>query len=288
MVVARPAPALVGILNLPDDSFAGDGLGANVDAALSRAEAMLREGAAWLDVGAESSRPGATAVDEVTERNRVAAICAALVARFDAQVAVDTRRATTAEAALAAGARMVNDTSGWPTSAMAAVVRQAGAAWVLMHAPHDLGDMAPSQASPTMPAGAAAGVARIADDLRRMREEALAAGVAASQLIADPGIGFGKDVAQNLALLLPQPALLGLGMPLYLGPSRKSVLGAVTGRRVEDRLPATAVAVAAAVSAGVAYLRVHDVAAAADAVAMAMALMEVASEGELRAGAGDG
>ncbi len=288
MVVAPSAPALVGILNLTDDSFAGDGLGADVDAALRRAEEMLLQGAAWLDVGAESSRPGAKAVDEATERRRVEAVCAALVGRFSAQVAVDTRRASTAEAALAAGARMVNDTSGWPTPAMAAVVRKAGAAWVLMHAPHELGAMGPSQAATTMPRGAVAGVAKIADDLRRMREDALSAGVAPWQLIADPGIGFGKDVPQNLALLLPQPALRSLGMPLYLGPSRKSVLGAVTGRSVEDRLPATAVAVAAAVGAGAAYLRVHDVAAAADAVAMAIALMAVMAEGELRPAAGDG
>ncbi len=265
-------PWLVGILNVTTDSFAGDGVGGHLDAALRRAEAMLDAGAEILDVGAESSRPGATEVPEGLEAERIARTVEALRGRFDAPIAVDTRRPTTARVALDAGARMVNDTSGAPSAEMAAHVRDADALWVLMHVPHRIGAMGWSAAAAEMPTDRDAGVARVVTELAAMAQQAEALGVAGHRLVLDPGIGFGKSAAQNLVFLRPVEALARLGRPLYVGPSRKSVLGVVTGRPVGERLMATAAAVTAAVLAGARYVRVHDVAEMRDVVDVAWAI----------------
>lgn len=252
-------PLLVGILNLTPDSFSDGGELAVLDAALRRAEAFVQDGADLLDLGGESTRPGAPPVTTDEESARVLPVLEAIVARLDIPLSVDTRRAEIAAQAVRLGAAMVNDVSGFGDPRMGEIVAQSGVAWVLMHMPHAVGAMAPSQKVAALPEDPDAAVAQIAADLADVVARAEAAGVARSQLAIDPGIGFGKSVAQNLALLRRQPALLDLGLPLYLGPSRKSFLGAVTGAGVTDRLGATAAAVMAAVQAGAAFVRVHDV-----------------------------
>jgi dihydropteroate synthase len=171
---------------------------------------------------------------------------------------------------------MINDVSGFSDPAMGKVVADSGAAWVLMHMPHAVGAMQWSQQNAGWPGDVDEAVERIALELQHCIDRALAAGVARSQLAIDPGIGFGKSVAQNLALLRPQPALAKLGLPLYLGPSRKSFLKAVarpgTAEAPRDRDFATAAAVAAAVWSGAAFIRVHDVAAMRQVIDTALAL----------------
>ncbi len=265
-------PRLVAILNLTFDSFSGDGLGASVEDAVAKGCAMVDAGADVLDIGAESTRPGAIAVDAAVEQARVMPVIAALSQVVACLIAIDTRRPATAEMALCAGATMVNDTSGTASPEMAAVVMRHGALWVLMHAPQAIGQMAWSQAGPTMETDTVAGVARVVADLRAMVDAAVAAGVDGANLVVDPGLGFGKTVGQNLAFLRPVDALVSLGVPVYLGPSRKSFLGHVSGRDVEARLAATAAAVTAAVLAGARYIRVHDVAAMRDVIDVAWAI----------------
>lgn len=274
---ADGAPALVAILNITADSFSGDGLAAgdgSLDAAALRdaITAAIAAGADLLDVGAESTRPGAAPVPEPVERLRVARAVQIAAEVTDLPIAVDTRRATTAAAALAAGAVMVNDTSGAHDVEMAELVAQTGAGWVLMHAPHSIGTQGWSRTSDGFPKDVELGLQRTAEDLRLRIAAAERAGVARAQLAVDPGIGFGKSVAQNLAFLRPHPALASLGVPVYLGPSRKSALGAITGTPPEDRLGATAAATAAAVFAGARFVRVHDVEAMRQAIDVAWAI----------------
>ena len=252
-------PLLVGIVNLTPDSFSDGGQFQTIDEVLRRAEQLVHDGADILDLGGESTRPGAEPVSLQEEANRVLPVIAALASRIGVPLSVDTRRAAIADLTLRAGADMINDVSGFGDPDMGGVVAASGAAWVLMHMPHAVGQMQWSQKTANFPADPAAGVQQIADDLALAVTRAVSAGVQRDQLAIDPGLGFGKSFQQNLALLHRSPALERLGLPLYLGPSRKSFLGAITGTPVDDRLGATAAAVTAAVLAGAAFVRVHDV-----------------------------
>ncbi len=252
-------PLLVGILNLTPDSFSDGGQLPTLDDLLRRAEQLVRDGADILDLGGESTRPNATPVSAEQEAGRVLPAIAALAQRVDVPLSVDTRRAGVARAALELGAAMVNDVSGFGDPQMGEIVARSGAAWVLMHMPHAVGQMAPSQKIASLPDEPQAALRQIADDLAVTVARAVAAGVDRQQLAIDPGLGFGKSVQQNLVLLRRSDALAALDLPLYLGPSRKSFLGVVTGASVADRLGATAAAVAAAVFAGASFVRVHDV-----------------------------
>lgn len=271
-------PQLVGILNLTPDSFSDGGELPDLAAVIGRAEQLVAAGADLLDVGGESTRPGAQAVPVDEELARVIPAIAQLTRRFAVPVSIDTRKCAVARAALSAGAAMVNDTSGAVQPEMAALVAQSGAGWVLMHAPHPMGQMGWSTAVAALPADPASAVAQIAADLQAAVQFALSAGVDRRQLAIDPGIGFGKSVAHNLALLRPQPALGTIGLPLYLGPSRKSflhkVLRANKPADPRDLGWATAAAVTAAVLAGAALVRVHDVAAMRHVVDVATALRD--------------
>jgi dihydropteroate synthase len=252
-------PLLVGIVNLTPDSFSDGGQIQTQDDLLRRAEQLVRDGADLLDLGGESTRPNAPPVTAEEEAERVLPAIAAIAQRLDVAISVDTRRAAIAHEALQRGAAMVNDVSGFGDPEMGEVVARAGAAWVLMHMPHAVGAMAWSQKVAALPEDPDAAVGQIAADLAAAVARAERAGVARTQLAIDPGIGFGKSLRQNLALLRRCDGLLQLGLPLYLGPSRKSFLGAITGAPVDDRLGATAAAVTAAVLAGAAFVRVHDV-----------------------------
>lgn len=269
-------PLLVGILNLTPDSFSDGGELLEPGKALQRARMLVEQGADLLDLGGESTRPGASEVSEQEELERVVPAVRAITAALAIPVAVDTRRARVAAAALQAGATMINDVSGFSDPDLGQVVARADAAWVLMHMPHQIGAMGWSQAAADWPVDLDEAIVRIATELQETVARALAAGVARSQLAVDPGIGFGKTVEQNLALLRPQAALAKLGLPLYLGPSRKSFLRAVarpgTADAPLDREFGTAAAVAAAVWAGAAFVRVHRVAAMRQVMDTALAI----------------
>lgn len=271
-------PLLVGILNLTPDSFSDGGQLLTLDDLVRRAERLVSDGADILDLGGESTRPHAPFVSPEVEADRVLPAIAALAQRLAVPLSVDTRRAAIASAALDFGAAMVNDVSGFGDARMGDVVASTGAAWVLMHMPHAVGQMAPSQKVAALPEDPRAAVAQIAHDLAVVVDRALAAGVAREQLAIDPGIGFGKSIEQNLALLRPSTALAKLGLPLYFGPSRKSFLGAISGATVDDRLGATAAAVAAAVFAGAAFVRVHDVRVMRQVLDVAVSIRDSAGE----------
>ena len=271
-------PWLVGILNLTPDSFSDGGQLRHIDDVLFTTQRMIAEGADLLDLGGESTRPGAAEVTEIEEIERVVPAIAALHARLEVPLSVDTRRAAVAREALAAGAVMVNDVSGFSDLDMGPVVAASGAAWVLMHMPHAVGAMAPSQRTAGMSDDLHTGLQQIAAGLADAVARAQAAGVARSQLAVDPGVGFGKTLQQNLCLLRGVAPIAMLDLPVYLGPSRKSFIAAVAQAATADlpaqRLFGTAAAVAAAVLGGAAFVRVHDVAAMRQVVDVAVALRD--------------
>lgn len=248
-----PAAAVMGILNVTPDSFSDGGRYLDHAAAVRRGLAMAGEGAAILDVGGESSRPGAAAVPVDEELRRVVPVVAELARQTDCLISIDTTKAEVAEQALRAGAHIINDiTALTGDPAMAGVARRHGAGVVLMHMQ---GTPRTMQEQPHY--------AEVVADVRAYlldRVSTLAAsGLERARLALDPGIGFGKTVEHNLGLLRGLPALAGLGFPLVVGVSRKSFLGALTGRAVADRLAPSLAALAFAVQQGAHILRVHDV-----------------------------
>ncbi len=260
-------PILMGILNVTPDSFSDGGHLATAAAALHRARELLEAGAGILDIGGESTRPGAPSVDEATELSRVIPTIEALVREgVDVPISIDTQKPQVAKAALEAGADIINDISAFGADGMAAVAAQSGAIVVLMHM---RGKPKTMQARPIHYDDA---TAEVADYLRERIAFASAAGVSSGRIITDPGIGFGKELEHNLSLTKHLGALTELGCPVLFGPSRKRFLGEITGRDVSDRDRATAAVCAAAVLAGASILRVHDVAAVSDAVAIAHAI----------------
>lgn len=263
-----PRPALMGVLNVTPDSFSDGGLHARLDQALARAEALLEEGADVLDVGGESTRPGAPPVPEAEEIRRIAPVLERLRSRSARPISIDTRKAAVARAALDAGADWVNDVSALGHDpGMAPLCAARGCCVVLMH----------MRGTPeTMQADTAYAdvVAEVHAYLRRRAAFAIEAGIAPGVLLVDPGIGFGKGPAENLELLRRLAELRTLGLPILAGTSRKSFIGAVLGRPVGERLMGTAATVAAAVLAGARVVRVHDVAAMKDAALMAAAIRE--------------
>jgi len=252
---------VMGVLNVTPDSFSDGGRYESVEAAVAAGRAMVEAGAAIVDVGGESTRPGADPVSPATEAERVVPVIEGLAG---ALVSVDTRHGPVARAALRAGACLVNDVSGGrdPDLLEATAAHEAGL--VLMHM---RGDPRTMQAEPRYDDV----VAEVEAHLLECADTAMAAGVRRDSILLDPGIGFGKTLAHNVALLAATPRLAGHGFPLVLGVSRKSFLGALTGRPVDERDEATAAANALGAYAGAAVVRVHDVAAGLDAVRVAAA-----------------
>ncbi len=259
---------LVGILNVTPDSFSDGGRHLAPDDALAGARAMRDAGAAILDVGGESTRPGAASPDEAEELRRVVPVVRVLAAEVGLPVSVDTRRSRVAEAALAAGAEIVNDVSALAHDPrMAAVVRDGGAGVVLMHM---RGDPATMDARATY----ADVAAEVAAELAERRDRALEAGIPREAIVLDPGLGFAKRPEHNFAVLDRLASVTALGHPVMVGPSRKRFLGAATGAPVERRDAATAAACVAARIRGARLFRVHDVAAAREALAVADTMLE--------------
>lgn len=256
-------PLIMGILNVTPDSFSDGGRFATVETAVAHALQMVEQGADLIDIGAESTRPGAPLISADEELRRLLPVLEALAGRITVPISIDTWKAPVAEAALKAGAEIINDISGLTFDpALAEVAARHRAGLVLMHTRGTPETMQQDTGYQDLLGG-------IADFLQTSLQRALAAGCSPEQLVLDPGIGFGKDLAGNLEILRRLPELAGLGYPLLLGTSRKRFIGTVLGReKPDDRLFGTAATVALAVAHGARILRVHDVQAMRDVALM--------------------
>lgn len=268
--VALDRPVIAGILNVTPDSFSDGGRFDTLDAAIARAERLLEAGAAIIDVGGESTRPGARPVSADTEHARVVPVVEELARRFpQVLLSVDTVKADVARGALDAGAAIVNDVSGLRLDpAIATVAAERGAGLILMHSRGTFAELA-SYTHAAYPDGVVpAVIAELRGSLRTARD----AGVADEQVVLDPGFGFSKTVEQNILLLDQLAALAALGRPLLVGPSRKRFLGTITGLEAGERDGITAVACALAWERGARLFRVHEPAPVRAALALAEAL----------------
>ncbi len=245
----------MGVINVTPDSFSDGGVLFDPAAAVEAGVRMVEQGAGIIDIGGESTRPGASTVDDAEERRRVIPVVEALAARVDVPISIDTYKASTADAALAAGASIVNDISGLRYEPeLAGVVARRGAAIVLMHTRGRSGDMYQQASYGDV-------VAEVLDELRESMSFATGAGVAKDRILVDPGLGFAKEAAHSFEALARLDEFGELGCPLVVGPSRKSFLGRALGGGVpaSSRDWATAAAVTAAVLAGAHIVRVHAV-----------------------------
>jgi dihydropteroate synthase len=275
-------PLVMGVINVTPDSFSGDGVMAQGDhakAAGELANRMIAEGADILDIGGESSRPGAAAISAEEEKRRVVPVIAAIRKIAPSlPLAVDTVKAEVAAAALDAGATIINDISALAADAdMAKLVAKRGTYVVLMHNRSNAGAVAYDAkiGGQYEAPGYANIVEDVAADLERRIAAARAAGIAANKIIADPGLGFGKTVEQNCALINRLDRLKArLKCPILIGPSRKSFIGHALDQPVEGRLEGTAATVAIGVLRGADIVRVHDVGFMARVAAMAQILAD--------------
>lgn len=261
-------PRVMGILNVTPDSFSDGGQHVALDDALRHAEQMLAEGATIIDVGGESTRPGASPVSPQQELDRVAPVVEALVRELDALVSVDTSCPAVMREAGELGAGMINDVRALEREGALLAAVSSGLPVCLMHRQGEPQDMqqAPSYQQPIEEA--------VVDYLRQRVLACEAAGLRRNRLIIDPGFGFGKSVEHNLRLMKYLQALDALKLPILVGVSRKSMIGKVLGRAVEERLSGGLALAAMAVERGAGILRVHDVAQTVDAVNMAWAVMQ--------------
>ena len=256
-------PRLMGIVNITPDSFSDGGRFIDPAVALAHARAMAADGADILDIGGESTRPGAADVSEAEEIERTAPVIAALRTGYDGPLSIDTRKAAVAQAALAAGADIVNDVAALSYDpALAGVAASAGVPVILMHAQ---GDPATMQAAPHYDDV----LLDVYDYLAARVAAAQAAGIAADRIVVDPGIGFGKTVAHNLALLRGLSLFHGLGCPILLGASRKRFIGTLAGvEDADERMPGSLAVALAGLAQGVQITRLHDIAATKQAVTL--------------------
>ena len=251
-------PLIMGIVNVTPDSFSDGGSYLSAPAALAHAERLIAEGADLLDIGGESTRPGAADVSETEELDRVLPLVEAL-RDSGVTISVDTSKPGVMRAALAAGAAVINDVRAFRAQGALEAVRGSDCGLVLMHM---LGSPRTMQSEPQY----ANVVADVAAFLRGRVADLANAGVDLCRTAIDPGFGFGKSVEHNFALLRRLPALQAIGRPVLVGLSRKSMLGAVTGRTVNERVAASVAAAVLAVERGARIVRVHDVAATRDAL----------------------
>lgn len=251
-------PKVMAIINLTDDSFSGDGLQGDVRAALARAERALEEGADMLDIGAESSRPGADPVPEAVELERVVRFVE-LARPWQVPLSIDTVKPAVMVAALAAGADMINDINAFRAPGAIDAVADGTAGLCLMHMQ---GEPRTMQQDPRYDDVVGEVMAFLDERVAALE----AAGAVRERIVLDPGFGFGKRTVHNYALLRELERFSAGGLPVLAGISRKSMLGAVTGREVGERLAASVAAALIAVQRGAAIVRVHDVAPTLDAL----------------------
>lgn len=251
-------PRIMAIINTTPDSFSGDGLANDLDRALARAEQALAEGAEILDIGGESSRPGSEPVSEQQELDRVMPVLERL-ADGPVPVSIDTVKPGVMRAALAAGASLINDINGFRAEGAVEAVARGNAALCVMHMQ---GEPRTMQADPRYDDV----VAEVRDFLHARVDVLRKAGVAEGRILLDPGFGFGKTVAHNLAMLREIGRFGERGYPVLAGLSRKSLLGVLTGRPMGERTIASVVSALIAVQRGASIVRVHDVAPTRDAL----------------------
>ena len=265
-------PRVMGILNVTPDSFSDGGCFVEPDAALRQAERMVMDGADILDIGGESTRPGAEAVSLDAELARVIPVIERLSAAFDVPVSIDTSKPEVMRAAVAAGAALINDVNALRAPGAISAVAGLTVPVCLMH----------MQGEPRTMQHAPQYDDVVADIIGYLGARAAACesgGIARSRLLLDPGFGFGKTLEHNLALLAGLREFERLGLPVLVGISRKSMLGALTGREVEDRLAASVAAALMAVERGAAIVRVHDVAPTVDALKVWQAVVNAQADG---------
>lgn len=263
----RRRPQVMGVLNVTPDSFSDGGAYLAVDRAIAQARRLAEEGAAVIDVGGESTRPGAADVPVKEELRRVIPVIEAIVAELPVVVSVDTSKPQVMRAAVAAGAGLINDVRALRAPGALAAAAELGVPVCLMHMQGE-----PRTMQQTPQYGDV--VAEVAAFLRERAMACEAAGIPREHLLLDPGIGFGKTVAHNLSLLKHLDVLGAEGLPMVLGVSRKSFIGAVLDRPVERRLYGSLAVAALGAWQGVALLRVHDVAATVEVVAMCQAVLD--------------
>jgi dihydropteroate synthase len=267
-VIDLSRPQVMGILNVTPDSFSDGGRYAGVDAALQRAEKIAAEGAAIIDVGGESTRPGAVPVSEALELSRVVPVIETLARKFDIAISIDSSKPAVMAAAVAAGACIINDVRALQVPGARACAAQTRAGVCLMHMQGEPGTM---QASPHYTDV----TEEVGTFLRTQIEACAAAGIGADAVAIDPGIGFGKKLEHSLALLRNLPRIAALGVPVLVGVSRKSIIGRILGERdLHDRLHGGLGLAALAVSLGARIIRTHDVRATVDAVRAVDAVLQ--------------
>lgn len=263
-------PLVMGVVNVTPDSFFDGGRYATTDAAIGQALRLVEEGADLLDIGAESTRPGSESIDEGEEHRRLIPVVTAVAKAVRIPISVDTMKSTVAQAALEAGAVIVNDVSALRADpAMAEVVAATGAGVVLMHMQGVPRTMQEAPAYDDV-------VGEVAEFFRERLRFCSGRGIGQDQIVLDPGIGFGKLLLHNLTLLGQLETFLPFGRPILVGVSMKSFIGQILDRPVEQRSWGTAAAIALAVSHGAGILRVHDVRAMKEVVAMAAAITRYA------------
>lgn len=255
---ALTRPLVMGVLNVTPNSFSDGGRFLLKDDAIAHGRRMRDDGADIVDIGGESTRPGASTVEESDELARVIPVVSALAAEGIA-VAVDTRKPAVMRAAIAAGAAMINDVAALQAPGAIEACAASGVGVCLMHMQ---GEPQSMQAAPAYDDV----VMEVRDFLEKRANDCIASGIARERIVIDPGFGFGKTLAHNLALLRSIPTLAATGFPVLAGLSRKSSLGRITGRNIDERLAASIAAALAAVARGAAILRVHDVRETVDAV----------------------
>ena len=260
-------PAVMGILNVTPDSFSDGGRFSGLDAALRQAETMACDGAAIIDIGGESTRPGAADVSEQEELDRVLPVIEAVSAAVDVPLSIDTSKPNVMRAAVRAGAVMINDIRALREKGALQAAAELQCAVCLMHM---RGQPRTMQQEPEYDDV----VAEIADFIAERVRACAAAGIAEEMIIVDPGFGFGKTAQHNIELLANLRQLRSIGRPILAGLSRKSTLGELTGRDVGERLPASIAAAVIAVIEGATIVRVHDVRETVDALRVVAAVLD--------------
>ena len=266
-----PVPAVMGILNVTPDSFSDGGRFFDTEAALRQAAAMAEDGAAIIDIGGESTRPGAAGVSLQEELDRVIPLIEAVAAETGAAISIDTSKPDVMRAAVTAGAAMINDVRALRDDGALAAAADLEVAICLMHMK---GKPRTMQDDPLY----ADVVVEVHDFLSQRLDACIAAGIDANRVVLDPGFGFGKTPEHNIELLANLRQLRVFERPLLLGVSRKSTLGVVTGRDVHDRMAASIAAAVMAVVKGAAIIRAHDVRETVDALKVASAIIEAGDQ----------
>ncbi|MGD8927136.1 MAG: dihydropteroate synthase [Thioalkalispiraceae bacterium] len=260
-------PRVMGVLNVTPDSFSDGGRFTNINSALQQARSMVDEGAAIIDIGGESTRPGAQAVDAQTELDRVIPIIERIAGELDVIISIDTSKATVMQHAIDAGAHMINDVAGLRGENALTTAAELQVPVCVMHMK---GEPRTMQAAPDYQDV----VAEVIDFLASRKQACLDAGIGGDQIILDPGFGFGKTVQHNLEIMRGLPIIMELNSPILLGVSRKSTIGAILDRPVEQRLYGSLALASLASWFGVKIIRAHDIRATVDALETVYAVQQ--------------